>query len=127
LDFSFHFQLQKVEVRLRGWILETRGFDKNVLILIEKVNKNYSLLLKRVYEGRILENHEYRKECFTDLTVSVRSNPDLHPGSGRPRLRFETHFGARHGLWRWMAGMCPLDKGHTMERHFLAGRLRRKA
>jgi hypothetical protein len=26
-----------------------------------------------------------------------------------------------------MAGACPLDKGHIMERYFLAGKLRRKA
>jgi len=34
----------------------------NVLILIEKVNKNYRLPLKRLYGRRLLENHEYRKE-----------------------------------------------------------------
>jgi len=32
-----------------------------------------------------------------------------------------------HGLWLWRAGTYPLDKGHMMERHFLAGKLRRKA
>jgi len=36
-------------------------FDKKVLIRIEKVNKNYRLPLKRLYERRIVENHEYRK------------------------------------------------------------------
>ncbi len=29
--------------------------------------------------------------------------------------------------WPWMAGACPSDKGHMMEKHFLAGKLRRKA
>ena len=32
-----------------------------------------------------------------------------------------------HGLWLWRAGTYPLDKGHMMERHFLAGNLRREA
>jgi hypothetical protein len=68
LDFPFHFQLQKVEVRLRGWLLKTMRLDKKLLILIEKVKKNYRLLLKRLYEMKILENHNNRKKSsfFSD-------------------------------------------------------------
>ena len=35
--------------------------DKTLLILKGNFNKNYRLPLKRLYGGRILENHEYRK------------------------------------------------------------------
>jgi hypothetical protein len=41
LDPPFHLQLQKVEVELISWLLKTMGFDKKVLSLIGKVNKNY--------------------------------------------------------------------------------------
>jgi hypothetical protein len=78
LDFPFQFQLQKVEVRLRGWLLITIRFDKNVLILIEKVNKNYRLPLKRLYERRILENHDNRKKLTQGLKVLVRLNLCLY-------------------------------------------------
>jgi len=36
-----HFQLQKAEVELTGWLFKPTRFDKTVLSLIEKVNKNY--------------------------------------------------------------------------------------
>jgi len=36
-------------------------FDMSLLILNENFNKNYRLLLKRLYEMRILENHDKRK------------------------------------------------------------------
>jgi len=38
LDPPFHFQLQKVEVELIGWLLKKLEFDKKVPIVIEKVN-----------------------------------------------------------------------------------------
>jgi len=37
-------------------------FDKKLLSLIEKVNKNYQLLFERLYGRRVLENHDFRKE-----------------------------------------------------------------
>jgi len=36
--------------------------DKTLLILKGNFNKNYRLPLKRLYGGRILENHEYKKK-----------------------------------------------------------------
>jgi hypothetical protein len=68
----FHLQLQKVEVELTGWFFKTIGFDKKVLSLIEKVNKNYRGLLirlERLYEKRILRNDEYRKESSENGAV----------------------------------------------------------
>jgi hypothetical protein len=38
------------------------GVTKKVLILIEKVNKNYGLPVERLYGRRILENHNFRKK-----------------------------------------------------------------
>ncbi len=45
LDSPSHFQLQKVEVELIGWLFKPMRFDKKVLSLIEKVNKNYSRII----------------------------------------------------------------------------------
>jgi hypothetical protein len=45
----------------------------------------------------------------------------------RPKTEKFTPAAESHGLWPWMAGACPLDKEHIMERYFLAGKLRRKA
>ena len=44
---------------------EPQFLDKTLLISHEKVNKNYSLRLKRLYGRRILENHEYSKKHCT--------------------------------------------------------------
>ncbi len=49
LDFPIHFQLQKVEACLAGWLLKMMWSDRNVLIPVEKVNRNY----RRVKEWRV--------------------------------------------------------------------------
>jgi hypothetical protein len=64
LDSPLHSQLQKVEVELIGWLSKPMRFDKKVLSLIEKVNKNYRLPFERLYRRRIFENHEYRKNSI---------------------------------------------------------------
>jgi len=48
-------------------------FDKKVLSLIEKVNKNYRLPFERLYGRRTLENHEYRKY----FTLSEEKSPSM--------------------------------------------------
>jgi len=64
-----HFILdsKKVEVELKGWLLKTMRVDMEILILIEKVNRNYRLLLKRLHGRRVLENEDFRKQhCIDD-------------------------------------------------------------
>ena len=53
-------QFEMVEVRLGGWF-KPLWFVKSLLILNENFNKNYRLLLKRLYERRMLENRDFRK------------------------------------------------------------------
>jgi hypothetical protein len=43
------------------------GVTKKVLILIEKVNKNYGLPVERLYGRRILENHNFRKNSTAPI------------------------------------------------------------
>jgi hypothetical protein len=59
---------------------KTTLFDKKLLILTEKVNKNYRLPLKRLYEMRILENHDNRKlSFFRKIQLIQKSNLTLPP------------------------------------------------
>ena len=61
LDSPLHFQLQKVEVELIGWLLKAMRLGKTVLSLIEKVNKNYRLPFERVYGWTRMNNQHFRK------------------------------------------------------------------
>jgi len=52
---------KRLEFGLEGFFLEILWFGKNLVILLENVNKNCQLPLERLYERRILENHYSRK------------------------------------------------------------------
>jgi len=54
-------------------ILRTIQIDERILILIEKINKNYPLPLKRLYRRRFLENdkEEVLIEAFTKIQSPI--------------------------------------------------------
>ena len=73
LDFPFHFQLQKVKVRLGGWF-DTVWFDGILLILNGNVNKNYRLRCGKLGSCIItIFNSPFRIAGLQNLTLSASS------------------------------------------------------
>jgi hypothetical protein len=48
-------------------------FDMNVLIPLEKVNKDYRLPFERVYGWTKMNNHGFRKKSILDLIPACRA------------------------------------------------------
>jgi hypothetical protein len=64
-------------------------FDMNVLILIEKVNKNYRLPFERAHRRVKLKNHTFRKES----SGGVKEQPGLKSSTQKSLLPlFFTYF-----------------------------------
>ena len=88
VEAPFHNSVQKVEGELIGWLFKPMTFDKKVLSLMEKVNKNYRLPLERLYERGILRKLDYRKKLMAVgsvcgiksllIAVCLRSNLETH-------------------------------------------------
>ena len=50
---------------------------QKLLILIEKVNKNYRLTLIRLYGYTVLNNHDFRGNSITNLEFYAGGHPGI--------------------------------------------------
>ena len=87
---------------LGGWF-DTVWFDKSLLNLNGNFNKNYRLLLKRLYGCTVLNNQDFRRDCRKSPSVAIFENSPTVKSTGyvSEKIWFMVFRQSRNNSSRW--------------------------